>query len=490
MAGVTLLALANGAGDVITAIVASKSEEGVYYNIGSIYGAGLFIAGLVIGIAVVKNGYVKYDRMIVLRDISIYIFATALTLAYGYFGEINWYNSLALLLIYVVQVTIVYFQDMGQKANTVDIVKPLSDDFLKTVPGMKVGTTDEVGENQNLIDTRFRSSNNNAWEGVRKSFTDIEKRNLPLEVSQKMGLVKPRYIARSRLTSKIEKSVIIRERNENPFTRQQDSAVREYIVHESPKTILDILWVIIDFPFKILGYFTLLPCEFTHYSYTQSLIWSFTGVFFQFFTLFRLDWTLTIFTICFIVCLSYLTAFLIMGSVKDENSRPYKFIVVNSVISSIFWMYFLIEILMSLLETLAVVYDLHAAFLGFTVLAIGNAMTDMFSTLALFEMKGREILALSGAYNGQLFGVLIGFGLGNLKMSLHYGPQDFHLFNRDSLEEKLIPEIVMGVSLFVLVATWLAAVLGDYKVKRGFGFFLISAYASFFVFATWYGLKH
>ena len=43
LAGVTLLAFANGAGDVLTAIVAGDSEEGIAYNIGSLYGAGLFV---------------------------------------------------------------------------------------------------------------------------------------------------------------------------------------------------------------------------------------------------------------------------------------------------------------------------------------------------------------------------------------------------------------------------------------------------------------
>lgn len=42
LAAVTLLAFANGAGDVITAIVASSTDNGISYNIGSLYGAGLF----------------------------------------------------------------------------------------------------------------------------------------------------------------------------------------------------------------------------------------------------------------------------------------------------------------------------------------------------------------------------------------------------------------------------------------------------------------
>lgn len=47
LAGVTLLAMANGAGDVVTALVSSGSPEGVSYNIGSLFGAGLFVISFV-----------------------------------------------------------------------------------------------------------------------------------------------------------------------------------------------------------------------------------------------------------------------------------------------------------------------------------------------------------------------------------------------------------------------------------------------------------
>ena len=46
MAAVTLLALANGAGDVITALVASGAEGGISYNIGALYGAGFFVCSV------------------------------------------------------------------------------------------------------------------------------------------------------------------------------------------------------------------------------------------------------------------------------------------------------------------------------------------------------------------------------------------------------------------------------------------------------------
>ena len=47
LAGVTLLALGNGAPDVITAIAASGDDEGIFLAVGSLMGGGLFISGIV-----------------------------------------------------------------------------------------------------------------------------------------------------------------------------------------------------------------------------------------------------------------------------------------------------------------------------------------------------------------------------------------------------------------------------------------------------------
>lgn len=56
VAGVTLLALGNGAPDVITAIVAGGSDDGgISLVIGSIFGGGLFVTTATFA-AVVHNG--------------------------------------------------------------------------------------------------------------------------------------------------------------------------------------------------------------------------------------------------------------------------------------------------------------------------------------------------------------------------------------------------------------------------------------------------
>lgn len=61
LSGVTFLAFANGAGDLITAIVASGAEGAVSYNIGALYGAGFFVLTLVMSAVI----FVGKERIVV-----------------------------------------------------------------------------------------------------------------------------------------------------------------------------------------------------------------------------------------------------------------------------------------------------------------------------------------------------------------------------------------------------------------------------------------
>ena len=84
LAGVTLLAFSNGAGDVITALVASDSDEGISYNIGSLFGAGLFVVTMVVAMTI-KNSPVDIvvPKDVIYRDIGFYILATLLVIYFG-----------------------------------------------------------------------------------------------------------------------------------------------------------------------------------------------------------------------------------------------------------------------------------------------------------------------------------------------------------------------------------------------------------------------
>ena len=86
LAGVTLLALANGAGDLITAIVSSEGEEGVNYNIGALFGAGLFVITIVITFTIRAADYeIIVDPECIYRDVLFYILGVLTIIAIGFY---------------------------------------------------------------------------------------------------------------------------------------------------------------------------------------------------------------------------------------------------------------------------------------------------------------------------------------------------------------------------------------------------------------------
>lgn len=249
-------------------------------------------------------------------------------------------------------------------------------------------------------------------------------------------------------------------------------------------------WKIVDFPFQIVAYFTLMPCEEHHYSRVRCLTYSFTGIGFMFFVMHHFDWSTAVIFTWLVVALLHFSLFLIILP-RDGSTpglRAQQWIVANTVISSTFWMYFMIELLISLLNAVGMVFDLEASFLGFTVLAIGNALPDALSTFALFEKEGQAVMALSGAYNGQLFGLLIGFGLGNLKMTLQRGPQPFRLFDPAEFSTHLIGIIVILVAFITLTLTWGWAYINKFWMNRTFAISLLVIYLTFLVGASCYSL--
>jgi sodium/potassium/calcium exchanger 6 len=112
LAAVTLLAFANGAGDVFTAVVASGNVNGVFYTIGSLYGAGLFCCCIVVAGAIFLNNEeaMKFNKQVIYRDITFYIMATLAIIIFGLFQTINLMSAIILLGLYVAQVIVVLYQ--------------------------------------------------------------------------------------------------------------------------------------------------------------------------------------------------------------------------------------------------------------------------------------------------------------------------------------------------------------------------------------------
>ena len=172
------------------------------------------------------------------------------------------------------------------------------------------------------------------------------------------------------------------------------------------------IWRIIDYPCWAAMYLTVLPCDEEKYSKMRCLVWPIPGVLFAMFIFHpELSWHYLYIGAPVIVLFYALFVFTL-----EEGKAPrwFMLMVVMSVASCMMWMFLLTELLIEMLTMVGIVLDLDNSLIGFTILAVGNALPDALTTLSLAK-GGQATMAISGGYAGQLFGLLIGFGLSMLK---------------------------------------------------------------------------
>jgi sodium/potassium/calcium exchanger 6 len=104
LAGVTFLALGNGAPDVISSIVASDTTENpnINFALGALAGGGIFITTLVFSLVVYYSRSVKVQMHLFIRDIVFYIIAICLIFVFSFNGEIQLVESILFLCLYIV----------------------------------------------------------------------------------------------------------------------------------------------------------------------------------------------------------------------------------------------------------------------------------------------------------------------------------------------------------------------------------------------------
>jgi Ca2+/Na+ antiporter len=176
--------------------------------------------------------------------------------------------------------------------------------------------------------------------------------------------------------------------------------------------------------------------------------------------------------------------YLIIWFTTRNEARQNKwqiFYVTLGIVSGLIWTYVLVGILIDFLNVLGVMLALDPTFLGLTVLAIGNALPDTFTTIAMLQKGDNIVLALSGGYAGQLFGLLIGFGLSMLKTTLAMGPRKFDLYDPSQISTNILDIVVMCVALMALLTTFFWGVCNKFTMTKKFAIIIAAQYGIFFV---------
>ena len=119
VAAVTLIAFGNCAPDIISSLVASENDN-ISFSIGSIIGSGMFITSFVLGLVVFKGKEIMVNSLMFNRDLILYIISLGVIIVIGIKKNINLFDSLCLIAIYIVNVLLAFFQgkkDSNKKNN-------------------------------------------------------------------------------------------------------------------------------------------------------------------------------------------------------------------------------------------------------------------------------------------------------------------------------------------------------------------------------------
>ena len=436
LSAVTLLAFANGAGDVITSLVASGSEGGISYNIGALFGAGLFVTSLVVGICIMKSKEVLiFDKRIIFRDVLMYLIAVFLTILFGIYGWITWWTSLILLGLYIVLVIIVIVDD-----------------------SINAQQTNSYQELENSNSLASNTDNKLAKIGVAKKnnkFTSLVK-TVSLQI--KLGQF-------------FEKKA--------EFLKKQ----REQKHNEEAQGCLHTVSHYLDLPFVMILKITALPVVKEQYSKIRCVIYPIPGLLFAWYIIHpEIDTTFLFYPLPAGILLTILFAVILPQG--DEYPSWNIILTIGGVIAGLMWSYLMIECLIDLLDSIGIILNLQKAYLGLTILAIGNALPDALTTIAL-SAEGFGVLAISGGIAGQLFGYLVGFGISMLKLTLLTGDdQEFNIFQLSKLKSNILEILVIGVIIIVLLLIFFYGLIMQFKMGKPLGYMLFIIYGLFFSAST------
>jgi Ca2+/Na+ antiporter len=144
---------------------------------------------------------------------------------------------------------------------------------------------------------------------------------------------------------------------------------------------------------------TLPPCEPEKYEKLWAVIFPAPGLLFILFAMFLEPkvWWLSV------VPVGLLVSFLIhRTSEESEPPKYYFWLELFGAVGALMWTYLVSGILIDLLNYLGMVSKLDTTYMGLTVIAVGNALPDAVTTIALAK-QGYAMMGLTGAYGFTIY---------------------------------------------------------------------------------------
>ncbi|XP_078277328.1 mitochondrial sodium/calcium exchanger protein [Rhinoraja longicauda] len=435
VAGVTFLALGNGAPDLFSAMAAFSDTRTASLAIGALFGAGIFVTTVVAGGVGLARPFTVASRPF-LRDVTFYMAAVFWAFLVLYFGSIDLGQALGYLALYAVYVLVVIVSSVIYQKSKNQPPPSLSNNHSEIngdddeIPiCIRKPTLEDTSEYQSLIETEeSRSTKSILLVSLNPiDFQKWRRKHLPWKIFKCLKLPIEFFLL-------LCIPVVDFDKGDHNWKRPLNCL---QIVTGSLVCIL---------AFKS-GYYGLLLIR------GQYPVWA------------------------VVLVITVVLAAVIFFSTKNEE--PPKFHCVFAFIGFFFSIVLINSVaieIVDLLRTFGIIFNLSNTVLGLTLLAWGNSIGDLFSDITVAR-QGYPRMAIAACFGGIIFNMLFGIGLSAL-IQMPY--------NNNVLEIKcdgLLDWILVGSLGLSLVMSFILIPLQGFKFTRLYGCILVSYYVIFVIIA-------
>lgn len=403
LAGVTFLALGNGAPDIFSTIAAMK-ESSNNLALGELIGAAAFITGVVAGTMALMKPF-KVDRVSFLRD-ALFLLGTISFLHYVLDdGYLRMWHCIVLLAIYITYISVVLAWHWWRNHRTnPDVDNSTSIHAAEHQASTSISEHDPLlaqagsrwppgvhhEEQHSYPSQRQRSRRQSTASVLLKSRLDPILSNLR-SACDKVPV--PKLVSSARrwimLPARLAFQLTI------PCVREKQS-VSALPGEDDPKDIDDQTWN---------RWLTAVHCL----TSPQMITW---------FIFRQLDWDSSEMLVPSLVCLgcSVLLAALVLLTTNSDTGKPgwYKILCLPGFLVSIVWISSLADEMVAILGLLGLICNISNAIMGITVFAIGNSIDDWAANVSVAR-RNHPLMAFGACFGGPLLNILIGISISGIQ---------------------------------------------------------------------------
>ncbi|XP_077456347.1 mitochondrial sodium/calcium exchanger protein [Stigmatopora argus] len=435
VAGVTFLALGNGAPDIFSAIAAFSHPHTAGLAVGALFGAGIFVTTVVAGSVALVKPFTVASRPF-LRDVIFYMVAVFWTYLILYRGTTTLGETLGYLSLYVVYVltviisAYVYSRQKRLQNATMDGTQHIQEPFesldsYDNAPSLFAGTDQQEYESEYRPLLQYTES---TWQIFLTSINPVDNRKW----------------------------------------RRKNWKWRVVKVVKTPVEVMLLLCIpVVDLDKEDKNWRRPLNCLHLLTAPLACVLALQSGILGNYLIQGQFPvWLLTL-------LLGLFLSSIVFCSTTNECPPKYHpiFALLGFVVSAVLISAAASEVV-SILHMLGVVLSLSNTVLGLTLLAWGNSIGDCFSDITLAR-QGYPRMAISACFGGIIFNMLFGVGLGCLVQRI-----------KTHMEVQMEPEglltwILAGSLGLSLVLSFLIVPLSRFHLGRAYGVFLLIFYAVF-----------